>query len=284
MHIRNVREEDHASIITVIEDWLGCRPTPDMLPKLFFQHFQETSFAVEENGQFVAFLVGFVSQTHPEQAYIHFVGVHPDRRKQGLVKELYERFFSAVQERGCTEVHVVTSPMNMGSIAFHTRMGFEIEPGDGEVDGVQVKTDYDGHGQRRVQFVRRLTMAEKVERPHSETILAQTPEKPYYAVIFTSVRTPGDNGYADMADEMVELAQNQPGFLGIESVRDADGIGITVSYWDSEESIRAWKENGRHLVAQKIGREKWYESFVTRVCRVERAYDFNRGGQGRLDG
>jgi len=106
--------------------------------------------------------------------------------------------------------------------------------------------------------------------------LARTPEPPYYAVIFTSVRTSGDNGYAEMADEMVELAQAQPGFLGVESARGADGIGITVSYWASEEAIRAWGENGRHRVAQKLGREKWYESFATRVCRVERAYTFER--------
>ncbi|MHB1955948.1 antibiotic biosynthesis monooxygenase family protein [Alicyclobacillus sp. ALC3] len=104
--------------------------------------------------------------------------------------------------------------------------------------------------------------------------LARTPKPPYYAVIFTSLRTSGDNGYVELADEMLELAKLQPGFLGIESARDGDGIGITVSYWDSEESIRAWKENGRHRVAQKLGREKWYERFATRVCKVERAYGF----------
>lgn len=110
--------------------------------------------------------------------------------------------------------------------------------------------------------------------------LAKTSEPPYYAVIFTSIRTPGDDGYDEMADEMVELAQQQPGFLGVESVRDGDGVGITVSYWNSEESIRAWRENGRHRVAQRLGHEQWYESFTTRVCRVERAYDFTRLDKG----
>lgn len=129
----------------------------DMLPKLFFQHFQDTSFVVVESEQIVAFIVGFASQTYPKQAYIHFVGVHPDHRQHGLAKELYERFFTAVQARGCTEVRAMTSPVNKGSIAFHTRMGFEIEPGDAEVDGVQVKTDYGGRGQSRVRCVRRLT-------------------------------------------------------------------------------------------------------------------------------
>jgi len=160
MQIRNAREEDYGSIISVIDDWWGGRHIADMLPKLFFQHFQDTSFVVVENGQIVAFLIGFVSQTNPEQAYIHFVGVHPDYRKHGLAKELYERFFTAVRQRRCTEVHAVTSPVNKGSIAFHTRMGFGIEPGDAEVDGVQVKTDYDGRGQSRVRFVRRLVAKE----------------------------------------------------------------------------------------------------------------------------
>ncbi|MFB5189277.1 GNAT family N-acetyltransferase [Alicyclobacillus fastidiosus] len=156
MNIRNATEEDYASVISVIDDWWGGRHMADMLPKLFFQHFQETSLVVTENDQIVAFLVGLVSQTHQEQAYIHFVGVHPDYRKRALGQELYERFFETVHERGCTEVHAVTSPVNKGSIAFHTRMGFEIEPGDGEVDGVPVKTDYDGRGQSRVRFVRKL--------------------------------------------------------------------------------------------------------------------------------
>jgi len=128
----------------------------DILPKLFFQHFQDTSFVVVDNEQIVAFIVGFVSQTYPKQAYIHFVGVHPDYRKHGLAKELYERFFEAVQVRGCTEVRAVTSPVNKGSIAFHTKMRFEIESGDAEVDGVPVKTDYDGRGNSRVWFVRNL--------------------------------------------------------------------------------------------------------------------------------
>lgn len=100
---------------------------------------------------------------------------------------------------------------------------------------------------------------------------ADTPEPPYYAVIFTSLRTEGDQGYAETARRMVELAREQPGFLGIESVRD--GLGITVSYWESLEAIRAWKENAEHRLAQARGRD-WYASFRVRVCRVEREYGF----------
>lgn len=103
-------------------------------------------------------------------------------------------------------------------------------------------------------------------------MLAHTPEPPYYAVIFTSQRTAGDDGYADMAERMVALAAEQPGFLGVESVRGADGLGITVSYWASEEAIAAWKAHAEHSLARTLGREHWYATFALRVARVERAY------------
>jgi heme-degrading monooxygenase HmoA len=101
--------------------------------------------------------------------------------------------------------------------------------------------------------------------------IAATPAPPYYAVIFTSLRTEGDNGYSAMAEAMVGLAATQPGFLGIESARE--GLGITVSYWDSLESIAVWKRNSAHQVAQRRGHEIWYDSFKVRICRVDRDYD-----------
>jgi len=104
--------------------------------------------------------------------------------------------------------------------------------------------------------------------------IARTPAAPYYAVIFTSLRTAGDLGYGAMAEAMEQLAAAQPGFLGIESARDR--LGITVSYWETLEAIAAWKENAQHLVAQQRGRDTWYEEFKVRVCRVERDYDFKR--------
>ena len=101
--------------------------------------------------------------------------------------------------------------------------------------------------------------------------IATTPKAPYYAVIFTSVRTEGDqDNYAAMADKMVQLAAEQPGFLGIESARE--GVGITVSYWQDLASIKQWKANAEHLLAQKLGREQWYRSFKTRIAKVERDY------------
>lgn len=95
---------------------------------------------------------------------------------------------------------------------------------------------------------------------------------PYYAVVFSSQRTPSDNGYGAMGDRMVELAAQQPGYLGVESVRGADGFGITVSYWESESAIRNWKAQAEHLEAQRLGRQQWYEHFELRVAKVERAY------------
>jgi heme-degrading monooxygenase HmoA len=103
-------------------------------------------------------------------------------------------------------------------------------------------------------------------------MIASTPAPPYYAVIFTSLRTDTDEGYGDMAERMVELAEGQPGFLGVESARS--GLGITVSYWASETDIRRWKQQAEHLIAQQYGREKWYTSYHTRVAKVERAYGF----------
>ena len=102
--------------------------------------------------------------------------------------------------------------------------------------------------------------------------LAKTPSPPYYAVIFTSQRTEGDRGYEHMADRMVELARQQPGFLGVESVRGADGLGITVSYWASKEAIVAWKRNAEHQTAQCAGQRSWYADYQVRVASVERDY------------
>jgi len=102
--------------------------------------------------------------------------------------------------------------------------------------------------------------------------LAITPKPPYYAVIFTSLRTEGDRGYGHMAERMVTLASQQPGFLGVESARTEGGLGITVSYWESEEAIAAWKAQAEHKIAQETGRRVWYSGYQLRVARVEREY------------
>ena len=105
--------------------------------------------------------------------------------------------------------------------------------------------------------------------------VAHTPEPPYYAVIFTSKRTDGDRGYGAMAQRMADLSARYPGFLGIESVRDATGLGITVSYWRDEASIMAWKRDTEHEKAQRAGQQTWYECYHVRVAKVERAYAFS---------
>lgn len=102
-----------------------------------------------------------------------------------------------------------------------------------------------------------------------------TPEPPYYAVVFTSQRNGADpDGYAEAAARMVELARQQPGFLGEESVRDADGVGITVSYWRDEASILGWKHQAEHAATRNRGRRDWYTRYIVRVAKVERAYDW----------
>lgn len=117
------------------------------------------------------------------------------------------------------------------------------------------------------------------ERPYKgESMMsniAKTPAPPYYAVIFTSKRTTGDHGYDAMAEEMLNLASKESGFLGVESAREDIGIGITVSYWDSLEAIQRWKQNERHIIAQRKGKGEWYATYQTRICRVERDYGFD---------
>lgn len=103
-------------------------------------------------------------------------------------------------------------------------------------------------------------------------MIANTPQPPYYAVIFTSTRTEIESNYKETADRMVELASEQPGFLGVESARNE--IGITVSYWNDLESIKNWKMNAEHTMAREKGRTDWYKAFKVRIAKVERDYDF----------
>jgi heme-degrading monooxygenase HmoA len=110
-----------------------------------------------------------------------------------------------------------------------------------------------------------------------ESPFAATPAPPYFAAIFTSLRAPsGDADYGAMAARMAELASSMPGYLGVESVRGAEGVGITVSYWQSEADILAWRRNAEHREAQAGGRREWYEGFELRIARVERAYGFRK--------
>lgn len=135
MNLRVLVESDYQNVISVLDEWWGGRHMADMLPKLFFRHFKETSFIAEEGSKIVGFLVGFVSQSYPTEAYIHFIGVHPDYRKERIGLKLYSAFFEKVQQKGCEIVRSITSPVNKGSIGFHTRIGFEMEKGDMNIRG-----------------------------------------------------------------------------------------------------------------------------------------------------
>lgn len=114
--------------------------------------------------------------------------------------------------------------------------------------------------------------------------LTRTPPPPYYAVIFTSLRTEGDHGYGEMSKRMVDAGSKHPGFLGIESARNAEGLGITVSYWKDEESIRQWKADMDHRVAQAKGKSTWYSRYEVRIAKVERAYGFERTEGAKAEG
>jgi ribosomal protein S18 acetylase RimI-like enzyme len=154
--IRTAAPSDHKRIISVLVDWWGGRDLLASLPKVFLLHFWNTSFIIENEHEMVGFLIGFLSPSNEQEGYIHFVGVHPQYRKQGLGEILYQHFFELCQQHGRSIVRACTSPVNKGSIAFHTRMGFVIEPGDGMIDGVPVTLDYNRPGDPKVLFTKQL--------------------------------------------------------------------------------------------------------------------------------
>lgn len=163
--MRTAREDDFPEIIARIQRWWGDSRTPEesrelslLLPRLFLQHFAGTSLVLADGNGIYGFLVGFHSADRADEAYIHFVGVDPARRGQGLARELYAAFFERAGRAGRTTVRAITSPGNTGSIAFHRAMGFELEPGDREAaGGVPVRDHYDGRDQPRVCFRIKLT-------------------------------------------------------------------------------------------------------------------------------
>lgn len=156
MLIRSAISNDYDKVSLLLNEWWGGRQMTEMLPKLFFDHFNDTSFIAEKDGQMVGFLIGFLSQSKLNEAYIHFVGVHPEHRKTNIAKQLYEEFFRVGKQNGRNIVRCVTSPVNKASIAYHSKMGFEIEKGEQNIDGIEVHTDYDGPNQDRVLFFKKL--------------------------------------------------------------------------------------------------------------------------------
>ena len=148
LEIRHAQPSDYGRVIGRVNAWWGGRDMAPMLPKLFFVHFEGTSFVVDDDeGQLAGFLIGFDSQSEPDEAYIHFVGVAPEQRGNGIGRALYERFFDEAQSHGRSVLRCVTSPLNEESVAFHRKLGFEVE---------RLVEDYDGPGEDRVLLVRRL--------------------------------------------------------------------------------------------------------------------------------
>ena len=129
LKFRNAEPSDRARILAVMPEWWGGRDLTAMLHELFFEHCSDTCFVAERGKELVGFLVGFLSQAHPEEAYIHFVGVHPEFRKGGVGTQLYERLFEVCRRNNRKIIKGCTSPVNTGSIAYHARIGFEIEQG-----------------------------------------------------------------------------------------------------------------------------------------------------------
>lgn len=144
--LRSAAPADYDRIISVLDNWWG-RPVSHALPRLFLDHFHATSTVAEAGGNLAGFLIGFLSPSLPEAAYIHFVGVHPGHRRGGLARALYERFFALAAADGRTVVRAVTAPVNARSIAFHSSLGFSVsDPLPG----------YDGPGDVKVRFERPL--------------------------------------------------------------------------------------------------------------------------------
>lgn len=154
--LRHCRPEDHPAMMEAVLDWWDGRDLRYLLPRLFTTHFADTSFVIHRGDALAAFLVGFLSQARPKEGYIHFVSVHPECRGQGLGRFLYERFFEICRREGRHTVRSCTSPVNANSIAFHRRMGFEIQPGDATMHGVAVTLDYNRPDDPKVLFVKRL--------------------------------------------------------------------------------------------------------------------------------
>jgi N-acetylglutamate synthase-like GNAT family acetyltransferase len=162
--VRHPTPSDHPRILAVLDEWWGGLGGEQgrlerslLVPRLFLQHFTNTSYIVDRpDGTIGAFLIGFHSQSRPEVAYVHFVGVAPDLRRTGLAGSLYERFIERARAAGMSKVQAITSPRNATSRAFHRGMGFELDPSEDEVDGIPVQRDYDGPGIDRVTFTLRL--------------------------------------------------------------------------------------------------------------------------------
>jgi len=156
IRIRNAKPSDHENIISVIPDWWGGRDLSNSVPKLLLIYFSPTSFVAIKNSELCGFLIGFFSQSFPNEGYIHFAGVHPEFRSNGLAKTLYQKFYDVCSLDSRNIIRSCTAPINKLSIKFHTRMGFSIEPGNVEVDGMPITIGYLNSDDHKVLFKKNL--------------------------------------------------------------------------------------------------------------------------------
>jgi predicted GNAT superfamily acetyltransferase len=156
MHIRSLTKSDFDFLLSVVDDWWGW-PTRQKLHPVYLYQFGDTAFVAEEEGNVIGFVVGFISQTDPLEAYVHLVATAPSARRRGVASSLYKRFFVAIAERGCQRVKAIMMPVNHRSVTFHLRMGFRMMEIDTiEIEGLQAVKDYSGPGQHRVVLIRDL--------------------------------------------------------------------------------------------------------------------------------
>jgi len=155
LYLRAAEPADADAIQAVVQDWWGRPIESDMLSRFFLTHFAQTCLVAEQDREMVGFLIGFLSQSLPDEAYIRLVVIHPRHRGGGVGRALYERFFAVARQQGRRIIRSVTSPGNQGSVAFHTRLGFTSEPQEHEVESLPVYRDYHGRpGTDRVVFVK----------------------------------------------------------------------------------------------------------------------------------
>jgi GNAT superfamily N-acetyltransferase len=147
-----MEQDDCENVLKAAASWWGSDYSSDMLTRWYIHHFRETCLLAEENGRMIGFIIGFLSQSEPDEAYIRIVMVDPAWRGKGIGRALYESFFERVCVLGRNVIRCVTAPGKKDSIAFHTRLGFMIEPQDQVLEGVPVFLNYDGRGANRVVF------------------------------------------------------------------------------------------------------------------------------------
>ena len=150
--LRQATSSDHTKIIDVLLDWWDGRDLTWMIPKLFLNHFYNTSFVIEKKNDLIAFLVGFLSPSHTDEGYIHFCGVHPEYRGMGIGTFLYKNFFTLCKKHDRHIVRACTSPVNRGSIQFHQKIGFDLVQGDRRNEGIPITNDYNKPGDPKVLF------------------------------------------------------------------------------------------------------------------------------------